>query len=494
MHAAMAGPLKGIRIVELGGIGPAPFAAMMLADHGAEVIRVERSGMIGFENDPLRRSRRSISLDLKRPEACEVVRRLAANSDGLIEGYRPGVMERLGLGPDVLLKANPGLVYGRVTGWGQDGPLAQEAGHDINYIALTGLLHGIGPQERPVPPINYLGDYAGGGMMLAFGMVSALLAVKGGADGQVVDAAMSDGAALIGAMTYGLLAAGLWKDEREANLLDGGTATYGIYRCSDGKFLAIGAIEPQFQYALFKGLALNPGASREDIATVIKSRTRDAWVNLPDHGENRMDAAYALGGAGLLLRSVERLTRLRIDHLAIIDRTGVRRLTDSVGGVGLILAPLGAGDIDPAHGAIELEMSGEMALEYVSGHGTLAHGDLEHIRREHRYVRALLAQLRERGTLADPPALRDLAASLGGSVRVDESLTPTALRALLDSTKRMQPEDVTFLTAPVSRGGMVGVAPIEDAGCAQLWDAIARDEMAAFVDAHPELLSLEVGR
>jgi LCP family protein required for cell wall assembly len=239
-------------------------------------------------------------------------------------------------------------------------------------------------------------------------------------------------------------------------------------------------------------MLLHVDADREGAWLV--SIPRDAWVNLPDHGENRMDAAYALGGAGLLLRSVERLTRLRIDHLAIIDRTGVRRLTDSVGGVGLILAPLGAGDIDPAHGAIELEMSGEMALEYVSGHGTLAHGDLEHIRREHRYVRALLAQLRERGTLADPPALRDLAASLGGSVRVDESLTPTALRALLDSTKRMQPEDVTFLTAPVSRGGMVGVAPIEDAGCAQLWDAIARDEMAAFVDAHPELLSLEVGR
>ena len=221
--AAMAGPLQGIKIVEMGGIGPAPFAAMMLADHGAEVIRVERAGMIGFENDPLRRSRRSISLDLKQPEACEVVRRLAAKADGLIEGYRPGVMERLGLGPDELLSDNPKLVYGRVTGWGQDGPLAKDAGHDINYVALTGLLHGIGPKERPVAPINYLGDYAGGGMMLAFGMVSALLAVSGGGDGQVVDAAMSDGAALIGAMTYGLLAAGLWKDEREANLLDGGS-------------------------------------------------------------------------------------------------------------------------------------------------------------------------------------------------------------------------------------------------------------------------------
>ena len=274
----MAGPLQGIRIVEMGGIGPAPFAAMMLADHGAEVIRVERAGMIGFENDPLRRSRRSIALDLKREEAREVVARLAAGADGLIEGYRPGVMERLGLGPDELLKANPRLVYGRVTGWGQSGPLSQQAGHDIDYVALTGLLHGIGPKERPVAPANYLGDYAGGGMMLAFGMLAALLHVRGGGKGQVVDAAMTDGAALIGALTYGLRAAGLWKDERESNLLDGGSPTYGIYRCSDGRFLAIGAIEPQFEAALLKGLALGAGANREQIAAVMASRTRDEWA------------------------------------------------------------------------------------------------------------------------------------------------------------------------------------------------------------------------
>ena len=274
----MAGPLKGIRIVEMGGIGPAPFAAMMLADHGADVIRVERAGMIGFEQDPLRRSRRSIALDLKKPEARDIVRQIALKADGLIEGYRPGVMERLGLAPDDLLHANSKLVYGRVTGWGQDGPLAKQAGHDINYVAITGLLHGIGPKERPAVPINYLGDYAGGGMMLAFGMVSALLAVKVGLPGQVVDAAMSDGAALIGALTYGLRAAGHWRDEREANLLDGGVANYAIYRCADGKFIAIGAIEPQFQEALLKGLALAPGASREQIATVIRSRSRDEWA------------------------------------------------------------------------------------------------------------------------------------------------------------------------------------------------------------------------
>ena len=274
----MAGPLSGLKIVEMAGLGPGPFAAMMLADHGAEVIRVERAGMIGVRNDPLLRNRRSISLNLKREECREVVSRLAKRADGLVEGYRPGVMERLGLGPDEMLKANPRLVYGRITGWGQSGPLASEAGHDVNYVALTGLLNGIGLKERPVVPINYLGDYAGGGMMLAFGMVSALLNVQRGGAGQVIDAAMSDGAALIGALTYGLKAAGAWREERESNLLDGGEPAYGIYRCLDGKFLSIGAIEPQFREALFKGLALAQSASHEEIATVIASRTRDAWV------------------------------------------------------------------------------------------------------------------------------------------------------------------------------------------------------------------------
>ncbi|HVH38255.1 MAG TPA: CaiB/BaiF CoA-transferase family protein [Sphingomicrobium sp.] len=274
----MAGPLAGLKIVEMAGLGPGPFAAMMLADHGAEVIRVERAGMIGVPNDPLLRSRRSISLDLKQDGGRDIVRRLAKRADGLVEGYRPGVMERLGLGPEELLQANQALVYGRVTGWGQDGPLSQTAGHDVNYIAITGLLHGIGPKDRPVVPINFLGDYAGGGLMLAFAMVSALLSVQRGGKGQVIDAAMSDGAALVGALSYGLRAAGLWRDEREANLLDGGEPSYGIYRCRDGKFLALGAIEPQFRHALFKGLALSPGASHDEIALVVAARPRDEWV------------------------------------------------------------------------------------------------------------------------------------------------------------------------------------------------------------------------
>jgi alpha-methylacyl-CoA racemase len=309
----MAGPLAGLRIVELAGIGPAPFAAMMLADHGAEVIRVERKGTLGFDGDPLLRSRRSIALDLKQEKARAILLALVSGADGLVEGYRPGVLERLGLGPDVLLAANPKLVVGRLTGWGQHGPLAQRAGHDLTYLALSGLLHGIGPRERPCVPINYLADYAGGGMMLAFGMAAALLAVGRGAGGQVIDAAMTDGAALIGAMLFGLRAAGLWRDQRESNLLDGGSPTYAIYRCADGKFLAVGAIEPQFQQALFKGLALEPGAGREEIAAVIGSRTRDQWA---DHFAGT-DACIApvldLGEAPLHPHNIARRTFVDVD-------------------------------------------------------------------------------------------------------------------------------------------------------------------------------------
>jgi len=273
----MAGPLSGLTIIEMAGLGPGPFAAMMLADHGAEVIRVERPGNLAIPNDPLTRSRRSIALDLKSEAGRAVVRKLAARVDGLVEGYRPGVMERLGLGPDELLDANPRLVYGRVTGWGQDGPLAADAGHDLNYLALTGLLHGIGPKERPVVPINYLADFAGGGMSLAFGMVAALLAVQRGGPGQVIDAAMTEGAALIGAITFGMKAAGMWSDEREANLLDGGDPLYGCYRCADGKFLALGALEPQFRAALAQGLGITE-ITKKNVAAAIAKRRRDQWV------------------------------------------------------------------------------------------------------------------------------------------------------------------------------------------------------------------------
>lgn len=275
----MSGALAGLTIVEMAGLGPGPFAGMMLADHGARVIRVERPGNLSVPNDPLTRNRESIALDLRQEEGREVLRRLATGADGLIEGYRPGVMEKLGLGPEMLIGANARLVYGRVTGWGQEGPLAREAGHDINYLALTGLLSCIGAKDRPaVPPLNLVADYAGGGLMLAFGMVSALLHVQRGGAGQVVDAAMTDGAALTGALIFGLRAAGLWKDERGANLLDGGDPIYGCYTCADGKEVSVGAIEPQFRAVLFGGLGLGAGATSAEMAAVFASRPRDEWV------------------------------------------------------------------------------------------------------------------------------------------------------------------------------------------------------------------------
>jgi alpha-methylacyl-CoA racemase len=281
----MPGPLAGIRILEMAGLGPAPFCGMMLADHGAEVIRIEREGGWKLPGDPMLRSRRTIQVDLKQAEGIAVVRDLARTCDGLIEGYRPGVMERLGLGPDVLLADRPSLVYGRMTGWGQDGPLAQAAGHDINYIGLSGALHGIGRGGRPSPPVNYLGDFGGGGMLLAFAMASALLAVRNGAPGQVIDCAMTEGSALLTALTHGLRAAGQWRDAAGANLIDGGSPWYDAYRTADGKWVAIGALEPQFRAVLLEKLdlgAANPddAALREIFTAAFASRTRDEWCAL----------------------------------------------------------------------------------------------------------------------------------------------------------------------------------------------------------------------
>ena len=234
----MPGALAGIRIVELAGLGPGPFAGMMLADHGAEVIRIERPGGVFIPEDAASRSRRSIVIDMKKPAGLAVVKDLCRSADGLIEGFRPGVMERLGLGPDVLLADNPKLVYGRMTGWGQDGVLAHAAGHDINYISVSGVLHMIGRRgERPVPPVNLVGDFGGGGMLLAFGMVTALLAVKMGQPGQVIDAAMTDGSALLAAMSFGLLAAGRYHDAPGTNWLDGGAHYYDTYVCADGRWM-----------------------------------------------------------------------------------------------------------------------------------------------------------------------------------------------------------------------------------------------------------------
>ncbi len=280
----MAGALDGVRVVELAGIGPAPFAAMMLADMGADVVRVDRTepaGLSAGHPDLLVRNRRSIAVDLKHAAGREVVRDLAASADVFIEGFRPGVAERLGLGPDDLLEIKPTLVYGRMTGWGQSGPLAARAGHDIDYLAVTGVLHAIGrPGERPVPPMNLLGDFGGGGMFLAFGVVCALLHVRAGGSGQVIDAAIVDGVNSLATGVHALRHLGLWSDERGVNLLDGGTPNYDTYECADGRYLAVGALEPQFLLRLGELAGLDPQVPPNEWAALFRTRTRDEWVSL----------------------------------------------------------------------------------------------------------------------------------------------------------------------------------------------------------------------
>lgn len=260
--SSVAGPLQGVRVVELAGIGPVPFAGMVLADLGADVIRVDRmeaGPLAGLSTrDPTGRGRRSIALDLKQPEGREVVMRLVARSQILIEGFRPGVMERLGLGPEPCLEVNPRLVYGRMTGWGQEGPRAATAGHDITYLAATGTLSAIGPADQPVPPLNLVADYGGGAMLALVGVLAALDLSRRTGHGQVVDAAMVDGVSLLMAMVRGGLAAGWWEDKRHHNLLDGAAPFYRTYRAADGGFIAVGALEPQFYAAFLKGLGIDP--------------------------------------------------------------------------------------------------------------------------------------------------------------------------------------------------------------------------------------------
>ncbi|MEN9932028.1 MAG: Alpha-methylacyl-CoA racemase [Pseudomonadota bacterium] len=287
----MAGPLQGVRIIELAGIGPGPFAGMMLADHGAEVIRVDRPGARIDARDPLLRGRRVIGVDLKSAEGKALVLDLVKSADALFEGFRPGVTERLGLGPAECHAVNPRLVYGRMTGWGQFGPYANAAGHDINYIALAGALHAYGRAgDKPTPPINMVGDFGGGGMMLAFGMVSALLHAKTTGQGQVIDCAMTDGAAALMAMIWGFRANGIWKDERGVNLLDTGAHMYDTYECADGKWISIGSLEPQFYALLLEKTGLKDDADfanqmnsanwpalKQRLTALFKTRSRDEW-------------------------------------------------------------------------------------------------------------------------------------------------------------------------------------------------------------------------
>ena len=290
--ARASGPLAGYRIVEFAGIGPGPFACMMLADMGAEVVTLDRVGARKNIKSAAGRGRKVVELDLKDKGAIPQVLDLLEHADALIEGFRPEVMERLGLGPEIVQARNPRLVYGRMTGWGQDGPLALAAGHDINYISVTGALAAIGPAEKPVPPLNLVGDFGGGALYLVVGVLAALLEAKSSGKGQIVDAAMCDGAASLMSMFFDLTAMGRWTEEREGNFLDGGAHFYGVYECACGKFISIGSIEPQF-YALLRQLAglSDEGfdaqmdrsawpALKQKLADVFRTMTRDEWCKI----------------------------------------------------------------------------------------------------------------------------------------------------------------------------------------------------------------------
>ncbi len=290
------GPLQGVKVIEVGGIGPGPFCGMMLSDMGAEIVRVERKGQFAITEpkfDVLMRNRRSVEIDLRKEEGVSALLKIVEQADALQEGFRPGVMEKLGLGPDVCLKRNPRLVYGRMTGWGQEGPLAKAAGHDINYISLSGALHTIGRKgEKPVPPLNLVGDFGGGGMMLAFGMACALFEAQKSGKGQVVDAAMIDGSAVLMAMMYGFRASGFWADERGSNMVDGGAHFYDTYETADGKYVSIGSIEPQFYALLLKHTGIDDPdfqnqhdqtkwpAFKARLTEVFKTKTRDEWCRI----------------------------------------------------------------------------------------------------------------------------------------------------------------------------------------------------------------------
>lgn len=311
------GPLDGLRVLEFGGIGPGPFCGMLLSDLGADVLRIDQAGKVNDLAQASMRGRRSIALDLKSPSAIEACLALIEGAHMLIESSRPGAMERLGLGPDPALRRNPALVYGRMTGWGQTGPYATTAGHDINYLAVSGALHAIGG-ERPAIPINLLGDVAGGALYLAFGMLAALTHARATGQGQVVDAAIVDGAASMMTNVYAAFAAGRWRDARESNLLDGGAPFYNVYRCSDDKWVAIGALEPKFYATLRERIGADEtlfddqydralwAAQRARFGEIFASKTRDEWVALLEGSDGCLSPVLNLAEAPLFAHNVAR--------------------------------------------------------------------------------------------------------------------------------------------------------------------------------------------
>jgi alpha-methylacyl-CoA racemase len=322
----MAGPLTGLRVVELAGIGPGPHAAMILGDLGADVARVDRPGASG-SSDPTLRNRRFVIADLKSDEGRELVLKLVAKADVLIEGFRPGVTERLGLGPDDCAKVNDRLVYARMTGWGQTGPRSQQAGHDINYISLNGLLHSVGRAgERPVPPLNLVGDFGGGSMFLLLGILSALWERQTSGKGQVVDAAMIDGSSVLAQMMWGMRDMGVWTDERGTNMLDGGAPYYDTYECADGRYVSVGAIESQFYAAMLDGLGLKPAdlpgqndrsrwpELRARFTEVFASKDRDHWAKVFADSDACVTPVLAFGEVEIEPHITERDTFYRVGN------------------------------------------------------------------------------------------------------------------------------------------------------------------------------------
>jgi alpha-methylacyl-CoA racemase len=286
------GPLRGMRIIEFAGIGPVPFAGMLLSDMGAEIIRIDRMGTHNDLREAVNRGRSFVQVDLKKTDCVEQILDLSESADAIMEGFRPGVMERLGLGPEEMLKRNPRLVFGRMTGWGQDGPLASSAGHDINYIAISGALAAIGTREAPIPPLNLVGDYGGGSLYLVMALLAAIIEAKSSKQGQVVDVAMCDGAASLMSMFSSRLGMGMWDETRSSNVVDGGAHFYNTYECADGKFISIGAIEPEFYALLRKLLGIKPAvlggqnerstwpAQKKRFKEIFKKRSQAEWCQL----------------------------------------------------------------------------------------------------------------------------------------------------------------------------------------------------------------------
>jgi alpha-methylacyl-CoA racemase len=354
------GPLDGVRVIEFAGIGPGPFCGMLLSDLGADVVRIDRKGAgRASKFDITSRGRRSVALDLKKPESTEACLKLFEAADAIIEGFRPGVMERLGLGPDVALKRNPKLVYGRMTGWGQFGPYAKAAGHDMNYIAISGALHAIGTKDKPIPPLNLVGDFGGGALYLAFGLLAGVIQARATGTGQVVDCAMSDGAASLMAMFYGFAASGTWKDERRKNLLDGGAHFYDTYQCKDGKWVAIGSIEPQFYAELLAKTGVNPSefeaqqdrdgwdGLRDKLATVFATKTRDEWDEIMGGSDVCLGPVLTLEEAPKHPHNRARQTFVEID--GVIQPAPAPRFSATPGAIQSPPRPIG-GDNDGALG------------------------------------------------------------------------------------------------------------------------------------------------